>query len=146
MRERCRSLGAYPSISKRDTNDRCNIGQWHKTCSRRPRMNRWPGEAARVCKSCGDCGSGSTRSGAYQHICDWAGYREDEARVRGAIKARPSIGTALMLEALSSTPGEQFECARQVAAQLEVPKCVGFRMPARSQSTSPHGGPASESL
>ena len=24
--------------------------------------------------------------------------------------------------------------------------CVGFRMPARSQSTSPHGGPASESL
>jgi len=64
-----------------------------------------------------------------QHICDWAGYREDEARVRGAIKARPSIGTALMLEALSSTPGEQFECARQVAAQLEVPKSLMLANP-----------------
>ena len=59
-----------------------------------------------------------------QHICDWAGYREDEARVRSAINARPAFGTAFMLQALSSTPKEQLECARQVAATLKVQQPV----------------------
>jgi protein O-GlcNAc transferase len=56
-----------------------------------------------------------------QHICDWSNYCQNEARVRNAIGVQPSLGTAFTLLALSSTPEEQFNCARRAAAKIAVP-------------------------
>ena len=57
---------------------------------------------------------------ARQMICDWTNYREDEARARNAVKARISPFAPFALIALSSTPEEQLDCARQVAAGIAV--------------------------
>jgi predicted O-linked N-acetylglucosamine transferase (SPINDLY family) len=57
-----------------------------------------------------------------KHICDWAGYREDEAKIRNAVGQSPAHATAFMLLALSSTPAEHLDCARGVAAKIAVPE------------------------
>ena len=52
-----------------------------------------------------------------KRMCDWAGYRTNEARARKAIGKQP-----FALLALASTPTEQLECARRAAAALAVPE------------------------
>ena len=56
-----------------------------------------------------------------QNICDWSGYSDDEARVRGAIGAQSSVNAPLTLLALLSSPEEQLACARRVAAKIAAP-------------------------
>jgi len=56
---------------------------------------------------------------ARKRICDWAGYLEDEARVRSRAGTQ-----AFKLLALSSTPAEQLACARRAAAKAAVPEAV----------------------
>ena len=53
-----------------------------------------------------------------QIICDWASYSEGEVRTRNAVKARVSRSAPFALLAVSSTPEEQLDCARQVAAGI----------------------------
>ena len=53
-----------------------------------------------------------------QRIWDWGNYREDEAKVRDALKNSVSRLAPFALLALSSTPQEQLDCARQVAAGI----------------------------
>ena len=61
---------------------------------------------------------------ARKRMCDWAGYRKDEA------KARKVVGKqAFALLALDSTAAEQLDCARQAAAALAVPKELVFPRP-----------------
>jgi len=55
-----------------------------------------------------------------QYLCDWAHYREDEARVRKGLGPRPAIGSTFTLLGLSSTPAEQLDCARGIAAKIAV--------------------------
>jgi protein O-GlcNAc transferase len=59
--------------------------------------------------------------GLRQRICDWSGHREDEPRVRTALAREPTLSTAFNMLALSSTPQEQFDCARGVAAKIAFP-------------------------
>src|SRR5207245_1614500 len=56
-----------------------------------------------------------------QNICDWSGYRENEARVRQAIGTQSSVNAPLTLLGLSSSPEEQLACARRVAAKMAAP-------------------------
>jgi protein O-GlcNAc transferase len=60
------------------------------------------------------------------NICDWSGYRETEPRVRRAILAHSSVNSPWTLLGLQSTPKEQLDCARRVAAKLAVPKSTLF--------------------
>jgi protein O-GlcNAc transferase len=53
-----------------------------------------------------------------QNICDWSGYRENEAKARQAIVVQPSPGMLFTLLALASTPQEQCDCARRVGAKI----------------------------
>ena len=53
-----------------------------------------------------------------QRVWDWGNYREDEAKVRDALKNSVSRLAPFALLALSSTPQEQLDCARQVAAGI----------------------------
>ena len=53
-----------------------------------------------------------------QIVCDWSSYSEGEARTRSAVKTRVSRSAPFALLALSSTPEEQLDCARQVAAGI----------------------------
>jgi protein O-GlcNAc transferase len=60
-----------------------------------------------------------------QTICDWSGYREDEARVRNGVRAQalqavPSA--AFRLLGCTSTLEEQFAFARRVAARTAAPE------------------------
>jgi len=64
-----------------------------------------------------------------QWLCDWSDYREDEARARNSFGPQPAFGTAFIMLALSSTPEEQHECARQAAAQIAVPDAGILRHP-----------------
>jgi len=57
-----------------------------------------------------------------QNICDWSSYWDNEARVRRALVSQPSLGSPLTLLRLSSTPEEQFDCARSAAAKIAVPE------------------------
>jgi predicted O-linked N-acetylglucosamine transferase (SPINDLY family) len=57
-----------------------------------------------------------------QRICDWSGYRKNEASVRNALVRQPAISTAFVMLWLSSTPQERFKCARRVAAKIAVSK------------------------
>jgi hypothetical protein len=56
---------------------------------------------------------------ARKRMCDWAGYREDEARARKAAGKQ-----AFPLLALCSSPAEQLDCARRAAAARVVPKSL----------------------
>jgi predicted O-linked N-acetylglucosamine transferase (SPINDLY family) len=61
---------------------------------------------------------------AKQHLCDWSGYRIDEARVRHAVAAEAedaSLGGPFILLSLWSTPEEQLDCARRIAGAFTVP-------------------------
>jgi len=58
---------------------------------------------------------------ARKRMCDWAGYRMNEATARKAVGKQ-----AFALLALDSTPAEQLNCARQAAAALAVPKELVF--------------------
>ena len=59
---------------------------------------------------------------ARKRMCDWAGYREDEAKARKAVGKQ-----AFALLALQSTPAEQLDCARRTATALAVP--ISLMMP-----------------
>jgi protein O-GlcNAc transferase len=67
-----------------------------------------------------------------QNICDWSGYREDEARVRRAIGAQSSVNAPLNLLALASSPEEQLACARRVAAKIAAPAAALPRVQPRA--------------
>ncbi len=54
-----------------------------------------------------------------KRICDWAGYREDEAKAK-----RKAGKQAFRLLALSSSPAEQLACSRRAAAGLTVAKSL----------------------
>jgi Tfp pilus assembly protein PilF len=58
---------------------------------------------------------------ARRRICDWAGYRKDEAKARKAVGKQ-----AFALLALGSGPAEQLVCARRAAAALAVPTSLMF--------------------
>ena len=60
---------------------------------------------------------------------DWAQYRESETKTREAVGLSPALTSAFIFLTLSSTPGEQFDCARQVAAKVSVPETA--RLPRR---------------
>jgi protein O-GlcNAc transferase len=57
-----------------------------------------------------------------RQLCDWSGYHEGEERARNAVRTHASLGMEFKLLALSSTPEEQLDCARRVAAKIAVPK------------------------
>jgi protein O-GlcNAc transferase len=57
-----------------------------------------------------------------QNTCDWSDYYKNEVKVRNAIVAQPSLITAFVLLALSSTPAEQLDCSRRIASALSVPE------------------------
>jgi protein O-GlcNAc transferase len=69
-----------------------------------------------------------------QIICDWPGYREDETSARVAAKARVSRSAPFILLALSSSPEEQLDCARRVAAQIAARASVP--LPPRQRRSS----------
>jgi len=56
---------------------------------------------------------------ARKRMCDWANYRQDEAKARRAVGRRP-----FALLALSSSPAKRLDCARRTAAALTVPKSL----------------------
>lgn len=56
---------------------------------------------------------------AQRRMCEWGGYREEEARVL----ARPGRQSFALL-ALSSSPVQQLDCAQRMAAALAVPKSL----------------------
>jgi protein O-GlcNAc transferase len=64
-----------------------------------------------------------------QRVCDWSGYRVDEARVRNAVAAEPPLGGPFILLSLWSTPEEQFDCARRVAEAFTVPESAVLPRP-----------------
>ena len=57
---------------------------------------------------------------AKRSISDWSNYWADESRARNAIKGQSSVTFPFILLTLSSTPEEQFDCARRVAAGIAV--------------------------
>jgi predicted O-linked N-acetylglucosamine transferase (SPINDLY family) len=59
-----------------------------------------------------------------QNVCDWSGFRENEASVRRAIGTQTYPGAPLTLLRLSSSPEEQLACARRVAAEIAAPPIV----------------------
>jgi predicted O-linked N-acetylglucosamine transferase (SPINDLY family) len=54
-----------------------------------------------------------------QRICDWEDYQQDEAKARNGICRHPFPGIFALL-AFYSTPAEQFDCARGLAATITV--------------------------
>ncbi|HKM70767.1 MAG TPA: tetratricopeptide repeat protein [Stellaceae bacterium] len=66
---------------------------------------------------------------AKQQICDWSGYPQNETRVRSALASQPTPGTPFALLALSSTPQEQFDCARRAAGMIVVPYAAALARP-----------------
>jgi predicted O-linked N-acetylglucosamine transferase (SPINDLY family) len=66
------------------------------------------------------------------NICDWPGYCETEPKVRKAVLAHSSVNSPWTLLGLQSTPEEQLECARRVAAKLALPESALLpRLPPR---------------
>ena len=66
-----------------------------------------------------------------QNVCDWSGYRENEAKVREALASHSSLGAPFTLLALSSTPADQLACARRFAAKIATPGAAELVRPPR---------------
>jgi protein O-GlcNAc transferase len=66
---------------------------------------------------------------AKRQLCDWSGYHEGEERARNSITTFPLLGMEFKLLALSSTPEEQFDCTRRIAAEIAVPKSAMLTLP-----------------
>jgi protein O-GlcNAc transferase len=66
-----------------------------------------------------------------QNVCDWSGYRENEAKVRDALASHSSLGAPFTLLALSSTPADQLACARRFAAKIVTPGAAELVRPPR---------------
>ncbi len=59
---------------------------------------------------------------AKQQLCDWSSYHVGEERARNAIRTCGSLDMGFGLLALSSTPEEQLDCARQGTAKIVAPE------------------------